>query len=319
MLSLNDLKKYDPSSSEAICINIREYKVCGSPPPASGPLAIMQQLIMLDSSPQLVGIAPNGSAFFHRYIEASKLSFADRNTYIADPEFVDIDTSQLLAPEYLKLRAQLINPLKASKTAQAGRLATTELITSQSLELPSTTHISIQDSEGNIVSLTSSIETAFGSRVMVDGFLLNNQLTDFSFIPTQGSQTVANRIEPGKQPRSSMSPIIVFKNDQPYIVIGSPGGARIINYVGRILAQHLLLDMPLTDSINSLHVSNLNQSSSRVEAGHKESKSIASNLSKLGHEVKLKPLNSGLHIIEIQGEQITGIADTRREGAAAGR
>ena len=278
----------------------------------------MQQLKMLEQTAQLQGLSPSSSAFFHRYIEASKLSFADRNTYVADPKFINIPIDALLDSEYLKQRSKQINLLKASEPATPGNLANNSLSPARSLELPSTTHLSIRDSHGNVVSLTSSIETAFGSRVMVDGFLLNNQLTDFSFTPTKNNQVVANRIQPQKQPRSSMSPIIVFKNNQPYLAIGSPGGARIINYVGKVLAQHLLLDMPLMEAINSAHISNLNRAISQVESGKKDSKQIAQNLRQLGHDIEIKSLNSGLHIIAIQGEQVFGYADTRREGTAAG-
>ncbi len=185
--------------------------------------------------------------------DATRLAFADRNRYIADIDFVEIPEG-LLNKNYLTKRAKLIQQGIALSTVSAGEPLWENAVAQaddQSLELPSTTHLSIVDQDGNIVSMTSSIENGFGSRLMSHGFLLNNQLTDFSFISEKNGKPIANRVEPGKRPRSSMSPIIVMKGDQPYLVIGSPGGARIINYVANTLIRHIDWAMPLQTAINS--------------------------------------------------------------------
>ncbi|MCK5880479.1 MAG: gamma-glutamyltransferase [Sinobacterium sp.] len=320
LLNLDDLKDYNAIQNDAVCQTLRNYKLCGAPAPSSGAISIIQQLIMLDNTPQLAGLGATSPSFYHRLIESAKLSFADRNQFIADPNFTSQDSEALLDISYLKHRSKNINLLRASKdTATAGDI-NKELgfISAQSLELPSTTHLSIIDSVGNAVSMTSSIETAFGSRIMVKGFILNNQLTDFSFIPKQGNALVANRIEAGKRPRSSMAPMIIFKDNKLNLLIGSPGGARIISYMSKVLAQHLLLDMPLEQAINTPHVSNLNKTHSTVE-NSTSGKQLALQLNKLGHKTTLKAQTSGIHAIQVQASGYTGIADTRREGAAQGQ
>jgi gamma-glutamyltranspeptidase/glutathione hydrolase len=316
-LSLNDLSNYRSDEKAALCKTVETYTLCGPPPPSAGPLAVIQQLSILAQLPYSQGIAYNSTAFYHRFIESSKMAIADRNRYIADPDFVKIPIKQLLSDDYLQQRSQQVPLLRASKgQAKAGQIANNHNVDSQSPELPSTTHLSIVDSAGNIVSLTSSIEMAFGSQLMVGGFLLNNQLTDFSFIPENTEETlVANRIEAKKRPRSSMSPMIVFKNKQPVLVIGSPGGSRIINYVAQVLFQHLYLDTPLVQAISSSHVTNLN-GVTEVEQGRSDSKALQKNLGALGHQVKLSAQTSGLHIIRISPTGLEGVADPRREGTA---
>ncbi|MCK5881363.1 MAG: gamma-glutamyltransferase, partial [Sinobacterium sp.] len=318
-LSLSDLSDYKAIENDAVCQTLNNYKLCGAPAPSSGAISIIQQLIMLNNTPQLVSLSATSPSFYHRLVEAEKLSFADRNQYIADPLFTEQHSDDLLDVQYLKSRSQDINLLRASKEIATAGIINDELsyTSAHSLELPSTSHLSIIDSEGNAVSMTSSIETAFGSRVMVKGFILNNQLTDFSFIPKQGDSWVANRIEPGKRPRSSMSPMIIFKDDKLNLLIGSPGGARIISYVSKTLAQHLLLGMPLEQAINTPHVSNLNKTSSTIE-NTQSGKLLATQLNKLGHVSTLKPQTSGIHAIKVVPSGYIGIADKRREGAAQG-
>src|SRR5262249_34184271 len=166
----------------------------------------------------------------------------------------------------------------------------------RSPELPSTTHLVITDEAGNIVSMTSSIEMAFGSQLMTNGFLLNNQLTDFSFVPKDGKgNTIANRIEPGKRPRSSMAPIIVFEGEQPVLAIGSRGGSRIIDYVARVLVQHLASGTPLDQAIAAPHVIDMN-AGTEVES-RADGDALAATLQNMGHEVKRVEQTSGLHAI----------------------
>ena len=315
-LQLSDLKNYRPIENNALCKVIGDYKLCGAPPPSSGAFTIIQQIAMLYALPSAQGIAYNSVAFYHRFSESSKLAFADRNRYIADPRFINIPLKKLLADDYLASRSQQIPLLQASnERAKAGQLANNAFITSTSSELPSTTHLSIVDDSGNIVSMTSSIEAAFGSRIMVNGFILNNQLTDFSFIPKHNDQRVANRIQAGKRPRSSMAPMIIFKNDRPVLVLGSPGGSRIINYVAKVIYQHLYLGSGLGQAIQSAHLSNLNRID-ELEKGHSQSPGLEKSLLSLGHTLKIIDQTSGLHAISINPSQLIGIADPRREGSA---
>lgn len=319
-LSLEDLQDYRPIANQGICSPLNAFTLCGSPAPSSGPLSVIQQLLMINHTPELSALSASSPSFYHRLIEASKLSFADRNRYISDPNFSRFAHKNLVDGDYLQQRSQQINLLQASKDlAEPGKLPFKQsYLSADALELPSTSHLSIVDSDGNAVSMTSSIETAFGSRIMVKGFILNNQLSDFSFLPEVNNRLVANRIEPGKRPRSSMSPMIVFKDGKVNLLIGSPGGARIINYMTKTLAQHLLLSTPLEQAINSPHISNLNKTESRIEDSV-QGKSIAKQLARLGHDIELKPQTSGIHAIQILSSGMLGIADTRREGAAKGR
>ena len=322
VLSSDDLMGYNSVSREAICQPIASYKVCGAALPASGPIAVMQILDMLVQTPSFYGLAPDSAAFYHRFSEASKLAFADRDKYLADGDFVDVPVAQLLAKPYLQQRAAEIPLLKASKEAAvAGDFnGSFSFAEAKSLELPSTTHLSIVDGDGNIVSMTSSIEMAFGSQIMVDGFILNNQLTDFSFAYEDDQQhKVANRIEPGKRPRSSMAPMLIFNQQtgMPVLAIGSPGGSRIIDYVAKTVAQHLFLQADLDEAINSPHIVNLN-GATEIEQKRKRSTALNKDLKSLGHTTKLKDQTSGLHAISIKQGLYHGVADARREGAAIG-
>ena len=223
-LSLSDLAAYDAKVRAPVCVPYRVYQVCGMGPPSSGGLTIGQILGILNTF-DLAALGPTSAQAWHLIGESSRLAFADRGRYMADADFVDVPVAGLLDADYLSDRARLINPQgpvleSVSAGTPPGAPATGSGTT---LERPSTTHLSIVDREGNAVSMTSSIENVFGSRLMVRGFLLNNQLTDFAFEPTVEGQAVANRVEPGKRPRSSMAPTIVLDaNDDLYLVVGSP-------------------------------------------------------------------------------------------------
>ena len=315
LMTLNDMKNYTAKSTPAVCSQVNELSLCGAAPPSSGPITVMQIIHMLAKTPGFYQLEPTGADFYHRFIEASKLAFADRNRYIADPAFYPTPVSALLEPSYLSKRAALIPTDRASdEPAEAGELGE-DAVDAISPELDSTTHLSIVDAKGNIVSMTSSIETAFGSRVFVDGYLLNNQLTDFSFSPSMHSKKVANRIEAGKRPRSSMSPMIIFKDQQPLLVIGSPGGARIIAYVSKVIAQHLLLQLPLEQAVASPHISNLNRSISSIEPQQAADK-LTTSLMQKGHKIQRTAQTSGLHVINLGQQRLKAVADYRREGEA---
>lgn len=329
-LSLSDLSNYQSLERSPLCLSIEmpandpkdkagidRYKICGAPPPSSGASTILTILATL----KIKGVNPQTSPvhFTHLFSEASKLAFADRNLYIADPDFVNVPARALLKANYLYKRSALIGAKPAPK-AEAGNPLNIKSarINLGSPELPSTSHFSIIDKNGNAVSMTSSIETAFGSRIMVAGFLLNNQLTDFSFTPRNiDGVEVANRIQPLKRPRSSMAPTIVLKNNQPYLLIGSPGGARIIHYVARVLADHILMGKPLKDSLDGHHIVQFNGSGLEIES-KAGAENLISAMKKLGHKVNTRAQTSGIHLIHIDDGMYEGIADPRREGTALG-
>ncbi|MEM9279648.1 MAG: gamma-glutamyltransferase, partial [Pseudomonadota bacterium] len=186
-----------------------------------------------------------------------------------------------------------------------------------SLELPSTSHFSIVDAAGNVVSMTTTIENGFGSRLMVGGFLLNNELTDFSFVPEVDGKLVANRIEPGKRPRSSMAPTIIMKEGKPVLAIGSPGGSSIIPYVAKTIIAWIDWDMDIQQAIELPHLVN-KFGRYDLEKGTAAEK-FAKPLEMLGFVTETRDLNSGLHGIEITPEGLEGGADPRREGLAVGK
>lgn len=317
LLRAADLASYQAKQRPAVCATFQVYKVCGAPPPSSGGTTVIAILKMIEAaeknSPTFTDID-----FIHSFIEASRLAFADRNTYVADPDFVDVPTAGLVDTNYLIQRASLINPNKRALSVAAGKPPAAPLrITSASPELPSTSHFSIVDADGNVLSMTTSIETAFGSRIFVDGFLLNNQLTDFSFTPANADGSkIANRIQAGKRPRSSMSPIIVFKDGKPLLAIGSPGGARIIDYVAGSLYRILADDQNIAAAISAGHVIAMGDTT-ELESD-RFSKEVIDKLKQRGHPISEGDQTSGLHGILIKDSGLEGAADPRREGQALG-
>ncbi|KUJ83918.1 gamma-glutamyltransferase [Microbulbifer flavimaris] len=319
LMTLQDLAKYQAVEREPLCSVFLQYRVCGADAPSSGGSTVGATLGMLEQFP-LHEMEAGSAALTHLFIEASELAFADRNTYLADPDFVQVPTRALVAPEYLVRRAKLISSGQASKAVPGVPTpATPKRQQSTSPELPNTSHLVIVDRYGNGVSMTSSIETGFGSRLLVRGFLLNNQLTDFSFVPEKADgKLVANRIQPGKRPRSSMSPTIVFDRDgEMRLLVGSPGGSRIINYTARTILYHLALGMPIAEAVAA---GNIGAIGGRVELEPDFfSADTVRNLQELGHTVMQRNLNSGIHAIALTDGKLFGGADPRREGNAAGR
>jgi len=320
-LSVEDLKNYKALKREPVCGPYRQYKVCGMGPPSSGGVAIAQILAMLEKF-DMRAMAPNSVAAVHALTEAERLAFADRARYLADMDFEQVPLDKLLDRRYLATRARLILPERSMGRADAGRLQRAALRAPDNLsELPATSHFSIVDGAGNAVAMTSSIEQAFGSRVMVRGFLLNNQMTDFALRPRDGDVPNINRVEPGKRPRSSMSPTIVLDRENRLVMtLGSPGGARIIPYVARTLVATLDWGLDMQRAVALPHALSLNGPTElerdTVIAG------LAGELRNMGHEVTFVAHASGLHGIQIvrrQGRmQLIGGADPRREGEALG-
>ena len=255
----------------------------------------------------------------HLLSETLRLIFEDRNKYIGDPDFVKVPMENLLNPFYLKERSQLIKlDQKMEKTFPMSFEDSQDISFSEmaSNEKDSTSHISIIDQEGNAVAFTSSIESAFGSRLMVEGFLLNNQLTDFSFIPNKNGIKVANKVEPNKRPMSSMSPTLVFKNNSLYLILGSPGGQNIISYVLKTLIYIIDLDMNIVKAIDAPNFAIRNQEMF-IEENRLDDLTIR-RLEDLGHDIVYKKMKSGLNVIKIKNGKIYGEADSRRQGLALG-
>lgn len=255
----------------------------------------------------------------HLFSQASRLAYADRDTYIADSDFVNVPVTELLDSQYLKQRSSLINVERDMKTAPAGNIPNSTAFSKGSTHAqPSTSHISIIDASGNAVSMTTSIEMAFGSTLMVRGFLLNNQLTDFSFRNQQDGKPVANRVEGNKRPRSSMSPMMVFdKNNELLLVIGSPGGSRIINYVAKTIIGIIDWGLDIQLAIDLPNISNRNGSTD-LELDT-TAVNLQQALEKKGHDINIRELNSGLHGILVTPDGLIGGADSRREGIAKGQ
>ncbi|NQZ81894.1 MAG: gamma-glutamyltransferase [Colwellia sp.] len=317
LLSLDDLANYQPKQLDAVCGPYHQYKVCGMAPPSSGGIAIIQMLAMLEEF-ELSQYQPNDIEAVHLFTQSSRLAFADRNKYIADDDFVNVPVSGLLNKNYLAKRAKLINQQKDLGKAIAGQpegaLAQANDI---AFELPSTSHMSIIDSDGNAISMTSSVEMGFGSTVMVEGFILNNQLTDFSLAPKVNGKLIANRLEPLKRPRSSMAPMMVFNEDNSLkLVVGSPGGSRIINYVAQTIIGILDWNLDPQTAINLPKVTNRNHVTT-LENGT-SIVNLKSALERKGHQVSIRDLNSGIHAIEVTTKGLIGGADPRREGKVLG-
>ena len=286
--------------------------------PTSGGITLLQILGILENF-DMSSLDPLSPQAIHLFAEANKLAYADRAKYIGDPDFVDVPTEAMLDKLYLKARSKEIRLQKTMGKAKAGILPhqSVKWGIDQSTELPGTSHISIYDQYGNALSMTTTIESAFGSHIMVGGFLLNNQLTDFSFVAEKNGQQIANRIEAGKRPRSSMAPTMIFnEDDSPYMLIGSPGGSRIINYVAQAIIAVIDHNLPIQQAIDLPHYTNRNGNMDFEEGT--ELVNLKSKLEALGHVINVKPLTSGSHGIIKTDSGLEGGADMRREGIASG-
>lgn len=313
-LSLEDLAQYQVAWRDPVCADYRQQTVCSMGPPSSGGVTLLQTLKMLERF-DIADYTPDDAQVWHWFTQASRLAYADRDRYLADADFVDVPVAAMLDAEYLQARSKLIGD-EDMGTATAGDF--NQFVAGVNVEQPSTTQISIVDAEGNAVSMTSTIEMGFGSAVMVGGFLLNNQLTDFSLDPYNGEGLAANRLEPGKRPRSSMAPAMTFdSNGELRHVLGSPGGPRIINYVTKTLIGLIDFELDMQAAIELPNVTNLNGSTAIEEELAPLHWRQA--LQERGHQVNVRSLNSGVHGISIIDGRLQGGADPRREGVAAGQ
>ncbi len=316
LLNYPDLRGYQAKRREPLCLPYRRWVVCGMPPPTSGGVAVLQTLKMLEAF-DLAALAPApgespSAEAIHLVAEAERLAFADRDRFLADSDFVEVPVDRLLDPLYLATRAVLIEPDKSMGKASPG-LRTPQAHSPAQLNPPSTSHLSVVDAEGNAVSMTASIESAFGSRVMVRGFMLNNELTDFSFRPEVDGRPVANRVEPGKRPRSSMSPTLVLDGEGRFVMaIGSPGGSRIIGYTIKAIIAALDWNLTMQQAVALPNFVNRNGATDLEEGSGIEA--AKAGLEALGHEVNVRGMTSGLHGIRRTPAGLEGGADPRREG-----
>jgi gamma-glutamyltranspeptidase / glutathione hydrolase len=320
-LTAEDLARYRAKLREPVCVLYRGFYVCGAAPPSSGAVTVGQVLALIE--PFDLGKEPFAVQPVHRIVEAERLAFADRDRYLADPDFVTAPVSGLLNRKYLDQRRALIDPTRARGEVTAGTPPNTRQGAygrDATLENVGTSHISIVDDDGNAVSMTTSIEQAFGSRLMVRGFLLNNELTDFSLTPVDDEgHPVANRVEPGKRPRSSMDPTMIFAGPDERklrFLLGSPGGAAIIPF--NLKAIIAMLDWHL-DPQAATALGNFGSIGGPflLESGQ-EWDALAKGMDKLGHEVHRLAFTSGLAIVAITPDGLEGGADPRREGVALG-
>lgn len=317
LLSMGDMKSYQVRKRAPVCLDYRGDAVCGMGPPSSGGLTVGQILGLLEHF-DLAAMGKDDHQSWRLIGDASRLAFADRGLYMADPDVVHVPKG-LLDSSYLAQRSKLLKTTKPLDQVLPGLPPGSEAISrasDEAPELPATTHISIVDGYGNALAVTSSIENAFGSRLMVRGFLLNNTMTDFSFRPTIDGKPVANRVGPGKRPLSSMSPTIVVRDGKPYMLVGSAGGSRIITHVTKTLIAHLDWQLPVDEAIALSHRINMH-GTYELEA-ESDAEVLAEPLQAMGYKVNVRDLNSGLHAIVIKPSGLEGAADPRREGRVAG-
>jgi gamma-glutamyltranspeptidase/glutathione hydrolase len=318
-----DLAAYEAHVSPPLCTAYREWRVCGPQLPSSGGVTTQQALGIL-AHRELPDIRVDPVQAIHIFAEANRLAFADRNLYLGDPQFVAAPVAGLLERAYLRARASLIDPEKAMAAVAPGDplpAAAWDYAPGAKSERPSTSHFSIVDRFGDAVAMTTSVQGAFGSQLMVGGFILNNQLTDFDYVPIAGGKPVANRIEGGKRPLSSMSPTMLLdERGRLRLVVGSPGGTRIIGFVAQTIVGVVDWELDVQQAVSAPHFL-AEEGPIELEEGtdlaaHEQA------LEALGHNVVINDMNSGLHAISIEytrrGRVLMGGVDPRREGIALG-
>lgn len=322
-MTLSDLKKYDVTIDEPVWGDYQGYRIASMPPPSSGGVFLLQMLKILDGF-DLSQHDVNSLEKYHLLAETMHLAYADRAAYAGDPEFVNVPVSGLLHPDYIKERQQLINMDAANQNVTAGDPWQYESETAnyQQTAQPNdrqygeTTHFSVTDRWGNVVSYTTTIEQVFGTGIMVPGygFMLNNELTDFDAVPGG-----ANEVQPNKRPLSSMTPTIVYENDKPVLTVGSPGGPTIITSVLQTILHAIEYDMELKKAVEEPRIYTNNLNSYRYEEGINPD--IINRLNAMGHKFGAEPTTIGnVQSIQIDHEKGTfkGVADSSRNGAAIG-
>ncbi|MDO4247372.1 MAG: gamma-glutamyltransferase [Neisseria sp.] len=315
-LSAADFAGYRVIERTPVCGAYREFEVCGMGGSSSGGIAVGQIVGILNQfAPEQ--LKADQLQTLRLLGDASRLAFADRDRYAADPDFVKVPAQALLSNAYLKQRAALLKQTdQALAEVSAGEVAGIKTASASAIELPSTSHIVVVDAAGNVLSMTTSIENAFGSTLMANGYLLNNELTDFSFEAEKNGVPVANRVEGGKRPRSSMAPTIVLKDGKPYLAVGSPGGSRIIGYVAKTLVAHIDWGMDIQQAISYPNL--INRFGTYELEQNTPAANFAGSLAGIGYKTEVRDLNSGVQGIVITPEGLQGGADPRREGKVMG-
>jgi gamma-glutamyltranspeptidase/glutathione hydrolase len=318
-MTLADLSAYRVVEREPVCAPYRDWRICGMGPPSSGGIAVAQILGVLQT--QDIAAMGQGPDALHWFSEAGRLAFADRALYLGDPAFVDVPVAGLIDPAYIRARAATISPARSMGKAAAGtptmkkamRLAPGEGVEH------GTSHISVIDAAGNAVSMTTTIEDGFGARLMTaSGFLLNNELTDFNFAPEADGKPVANRVEGGKRPRSSMAPTLVFDAKGDLVAaLGSPGGSLIINYVAKTVVAMFDWGLSPQQAVDLANFGSRN-GPTEVEAGTEAVPWGAVLAATRGHDVREIEMTSGAQAIRVTPQGLDGGADSRREGVAVG-
>lgn len=317
-ITLDDLQGYRVLERPPVCGDYRVYTVCGMGPPSSGAVAVQQILDVVETT-DMAALGPGPEAV-HWFAEAGRLAFADRARFLGDPDFISVPVRGLLDDGYMQDRARLVSPDRSMGEAEAGDPPFQQgmLLAPSDGNEYGTSHISVVDRDGNAVSMTTTIESGFGARLMTEGgFLLNNELTDFAFVPEEDGRPVANRVEPGKRPRSSMAPTIVFDAfDRLHVVAGSPGGSQIIGYVGKTLIGVLDWGLDPQEAVDLPNFGSRN-GPTELEAGT-EAEAWGPPLEAMGHEVAIIDMASGIQAIVVTPGGLVGGADSRREGVAIG-
>jgi len=321
VMSLADLSHYEAKQREPLCGLYRSYRVCSLPPSTSGGIAVLQILSLLQRFPQSA-LKPQTLSSVHLFSEASRLAYADRERWVGDADFVAVPIQGLLDRGYLDMRSSLINPMRSMGGASAGippvKFGALPNYAPQRPQIEKgTSHLSVVDDRGEVVSMTTSIEAAFGAQIAAGGFLLNNELTDFSFEPLLDGRPVANAPAPGKRPLSAMSPVIVFAPDgQFFASLGSPGGRFIIEYVAQAVMNLIDGQLSMTEAAAAPRHANLN-GPTFIERGTKLEQSAPA-LSAMGHRIQSIGFDSGVNGIRRVPGGYEGGADPRREGIALG-
>ncbi|MBI1775653.1 MAG: gamma-glutamyltransferase [Proteobacteria bacterium] len=317
-ITYSDLARYEAKRREPVCATVFQHRICTAPPPVSGGIALLQQLMILERA-GYADLAPESAGSAHLFIEAARLSQADRRSWLGDPDQVSIPVAGLIEADYIAARARLIEPGHAIAKVEPGSPARRQgaLPVSDPIALPATTHVSVVDDWGNAVSFTTTINLNFGSDILAGGVVLNNALTNFAEKSEVDGKRVANAIAPGKRPITAMAPTIVFgEGDAPLLVVGAGGGARIIDSVALTILGVIVWNMDVATAIEQPRIGGQNREE-ELEAGT-QAASLADALRTMGHTPKILEMNAGVQAIHITANGLEGWADPRRDGVALG-
>ena len=321
-LTLEDLTNYKIEARQGLCVSYRHHRICGMPPSSSGGVAVGQTMALIERFD--LGHDPNAALdpdAMHIIAEAQKLAFADRDRFLGDPAFVKVPEG-LMSRDYLALRSRLIDRSSVMPRPEAGRPPGSEVLrgVDSTRESDGTSQISIVDKDGNALSMTTTIESAFGSGIMTGGFLINNQLTDFAFQPRDAEgKPLANAVGPRKRPRSSMAPTIVFDEEGKLMaVLGSPGGSRIIMYVVKTLVAMIDWKLDAQAAASLLNFGARGRAFEIEDDPTLPMPAIVQSLSRLKHAIIFDQMTSGIQIVRVRNGYLEGGSDPRREGASLG-